>query len=149
MTGRVLIETSVDIAKPPDVVYAYLADVTKHGEWSPKAYRVEDVSGPVAQGTTFTSYGWVPGDKDHRNEVEVTTYDPPRILAFTSSEKGEKFVNTFTLTPSGSGTRVDRVMDMPKPGGFVGVLFPVFVPTVVRPAVAKGMRMLKERVEAP
>ena len=149
MADRVLIETAVDIARPPETVFAYLADVAKHGEWSPKPYRVEGLSGPVAQGTTFTSYGWVPGDGDHRNEVEVTTYDPSRVLVLTSSEKDEKFVNTFTLTPSGDGTRVDRVVDMPRPGGFVGVLFPVLVPLVVRPAVAKGMTLLKKRVEGP
>jgi uncharacterized protein YndB with AHSA1/START domain len=148
MAGRVLIETTVDVAKPPDAVFAYLADVTRHGEWSPKPYRVEGADGPVAQGTTFTSYGWVPGDGDHRNDVTVTTFDPPRILAFSSAEKDEKFVNTFTLTPSGGGTRVDRVMDMPRPGGFAGLLFPVLVPTLIRPGVAKGMRLLKQRLES-
>src|SRR4051812_7429294 len=97
MGTRVQIRNEVTIAKPADEVFAYLADVTKTGEWSPKAYRVEDVSGPAALGATFTSYGWVPGDKDHRNNVEVTAYDPPRSIAFTSKEKGESFVSTFTL----------------------------------------------------
>jgi uncharacterized protein YndB with AHSA1/START domain len=148
VAGRALIETTIDVAKPPAKVFDYLADVTRHGEWSPKAYRVEALSGPVAQGTTFTSYGWVPGDGDHRNDVEVTTFDPPRLLVLTSSEKGATFVNTFTLTPSGAGTRVDRVMDMPRPDGVVGMLFPVLVRLVVRPAVGKGMTLLKKRVES-
>jgi uncharacterized protein YndB with AHSA1/START domain len=140
MAGRASLSTAVDVNKTPEVVFAYLADVTKHGEWSPKPYRVEGVTGPVAKGATFVSYGWVPGDKDHRNDVEVTAYDAPRLIEFTGTERGEKFVNTFTLTATGSGTRVERRMDMPKPGGFLGAVFPAVVGGFVK--------MLKSKVES-
>jgi uncharacterized protein YndB with AHSA1/START domain len=147
MGTRLRIRNEVTIAKPAEEVFAYLADVTRHGEWSPKPYRVEDVSGPVARGTTFTSYGWVPGDKEHRNEVEVTAYDAPRTIAFTSREKGEQFVNTFTLTPAGDGTTVTREMDMPRPGGAFGMVFPLVAHGFVKPAVGKGMGLLRKRLE--
>jgi uncharacterized protein YndB with AHSA1/START domain len=148
MGTRLQIRNEVTIAKPAEEVFAYLADVTRHGEWSPKAYRAEDVSGPVAQGTTFTSYGWVPGDKEHRNDVEVTAYDPPRAIAFTSREKDEQFISTFTLTPEAAGTKVTRVMDMPRPGGAFGMVFPLVANGFIKPAVGKGMGMLKKRLES-
>ncbi len=148
MGTRFQIRNEVTVAKPAEEVFAYLADVTKHAEWSPKPYRVEDLSGPVAQGATFTSYGWIPGDKEHRNDVEVTGYDPPRAITFTSREKGEQFVNTFTLTPAGTGTTVTRVIDMPRPGGVFGMVFPLIANGYVKPAVGKGLTMFKKRLES-
>lgn len=148
MAGRAVIHTSVTIAKPAEQVFDYLADVSRHGEWSPKPYRVENLSGPVAVGTTFTSYGWIPGDKEHRNDVTVTTFDKPKKLVFSSAEKGEQFINTFTLTDNGGTTTVERDLDMPKPGGLTGLILPVAIATFVKPAVQKGMNQMKARVEA-
>ena len=66
MSGRIKAHLSTVVNRPPEDVFAYLADVSTHAEWSPKAYRVEGLDGPVQLGTTFTSYGWVPKDADHR-----------------------------------------------------------------------------------
>lgn len=139
---------SVSTTRSPEDAFGYLADVTRHSEWSPKPYRVEDLSGPVQKGTTFTSYGWIPGDGDHRNDVEVTEVDPPRRFALRSIEKGQTFENTFVVEPEGSGSRISRTIDLPVPGGVVGALFPVLFAVVVKPAVQKGMNMLGSRLDA-
>jgi uncharacterized protein YndB with AHSA1/START domain len=148
MTGRAKTQVSIVIDRKPDEVFAYLADVQKHGEWSPKAYRVEGVEGPVQLGSKFTSWGWVPKDADHRNEVEVTAFDPPRTIEFTGRERGEDFRNTYVLTPQGNGTRIDRTLDFPKPGGFGGVVFPLVLGGFIKPATNKGMKMLKAKLES-
>lgn len=151
MPGRVTAHWSVDISRSPAEVFAYLADVSKHGEWSPKPYRVEGVQpGPVTKGTTFTSYGWIPGDKEHRNDVEATEVAAPNRLVLTSTEGEAKatFVNTFTVTSSGNGCHVVREIDMPKPPGALGVVFPLLLRGFIKPAVQKGMNQLKERAEA-
>jgi uncharacterized protein YndB with AHSA1/START domain len=150
MADRVLVTSSVEVARPPAEVFSYLADVSRHGEWSPKPYRVEGVSpgDQVVQGSTFVSYGWLPNDKDHRNEVEATVVDAPSRLVLTSSEGDEKFVSTFTVTPSGGGSSVERVMDMPRPGGALGAVFPVILATLVKPNVNKGMANLKSSLES-
>ena len=147
MSGRATALLSIVVNRPPDDVFAYLADVRRHHEWSPKAYRVEGIEGPVQLGSTFTSYGWVPKDADHRQDVEVTAFDPPRRLQFTSREKGENFLNTYVLTQQGTGTKVDRTIDMPKPGGVGGALFPLVLGGFIKPATNKGMKMLKENLE--
>ena len=148
MGRRAEIRSSVTVNKPAEQVFDYLVDVAKHSEWSPKPYRVEGVTGPVAVGTAYTSYGWLPGDKDHRNDVSVTALDRPHRFVLTATEKGEQFVNTFTLTQRGDATELERVIDMPRPGGVTGLLLPVLIPTLIRPNVAKGLSMLKARVEA-
>ena len=47
---------AVTIAAPPESVWPWIVDVSKHDEWSPKPYRVELVSGePNASISTSTS----------------------------------------------------------------------------------------------
>ena len=147
MSGRVKAHLSTVVNRTPEDVFAYLADVSKHAEWSPKAYRVEGLDAPVRLGTRFTSYGWVPKDADHRNEVEVTAFDAPRTIEFTGREKGEDFLNTFVLTPQGGGTRIDRTLDFPKPDGIGGAFFPLVLGSFIKPATNKGMKMLKANLE--
>lgn len=140
---RAVVSTVLVVPNPPERVFALLADVQRHAEWSPKKFRVEAVSGPVQKGTTFVSYGWLPGDADHRNDVEVTEFEPPHRLVLTATDRGEQFVNTFVLTPEGSGTRIERSLDLPRPDGVIGALFPIVAARVIRPDMAKGLRKLK------
>jgi len=150
MARRATVVSSVQVERPPAEVFSYLADVARHAEWSPKAYRVEGIAAgeQVVTGSTFTSYGWLPNDKDHRNEVEATAVEAPSRLVLTSSEGDEKVVNTFTLSPAGSGTEVERVMDLPRPSGVVGVLFPLISTLLIKPDVAKGLGKFKAALES-
>ena len=148
MAGRIKETFTVQVDRPQQQVFDYIADISRHAEWSPKPYRVEDVKEvPGRVGTTFTSFGWIPGDKEHRNDCEVTASNPPDTFVITSRERGEEFINTFQLTPQNGGTKVVREMDMPKPGGALGLVFPVIIKVVARPGVQKGMNMLKDNLE--
>jgi uncharacterized protein YndB with AHSA1/START domain len=150
MTRRAQVVSSVQVNRPPAEVFGYLADVARHGEWSPKAYRVEGMSPgeQVVKGSRYTSYGWLPNDKDHRNDVEATEVDAPSRLVLTSIDGGERFVSTFRLVPSDGGTQVERVMDLARPGGVVGALFPLLAMLVIKPDVAKGLHRLKAALES-
>ena len=147
MGRRARAQLSVVVSRKPDEVFAYLADVTRHSEWSPRAYRVEGVDGPVTLGSTFTSYGWVPKDADHRNDVEVTAFQPPSRLQLTAREQGEDFLSTYVLSRQGDATRVEKVIDMPRPNGFAGAIFPLVLGGFIKPATNKGMKMLKANLE--
>ena len=62
---------SVVVNRRPEEVFAYLADVSRHGEWSPKPYRVEALTeGPVRVSSRFRSVGWLPRQPETVNEVE-------------------------------------------------------------------------------
>lgn len=138
---------TVSTTRSPEDAFRYLADVSRHGEWSPKPYRVEDLSGPVRKGTTFTSYGWIPGDGEHRNDVEVTELEAPHRLGLRSAEKGQTFENTFVVESEGSGSRISRTIDLPVPGGFVGAIFPLLFATVIKSGVQKGMNLLGGKLD--
>jgi uncharacterized protein YndB with AHSA1/START domain len=147
MAERSVATFTTTIDRPPDVVFDYLADVSRHGEWSPKPFRVEGSTGRVRVGDTFTSIGHLPGDKDHRNEVTVVECSPPQRLVLDASEKGEHFINTFELVAQGSGTLLTRTMDSPRPTFPVSVLFPLIMAVFIRPDVEKGLRKLKVALE--
>lgn len=148
MTGRKVDTYAIDIARPPDVVFAYLSDVSRHGEWSPKPFRAEGTSGPVTTGETFATVGVIPGDKHHRNEVTVTECTPPTRLVLDSVERGEHFISTFELTPEGTATRLVRTVDAPRPGFPVSWVFPLILALVIRPDVERGLANLKRRLES-
>jgi uncharacterized protein YndB with AHSA1/START domain len=140
---------TVIVDRTPEEVYAYLTDLSRHAEWSPKPYSVEPVTeGPIHVGSRFRSVGWVPRDPNHVNEVEITELHSPSRFAFTAWEQDQAFKSEFTLTPVDGGTQIVRTMDMPKPAGALGVAFPVIFRTVVKPGVQKGMDMLKAKLEA-
>jgi len=149
MARHETVTSSVHVERPPTEVFDYLADVARHGEWSPKAYRVEGVAvgHQVTAGERFTSYGWLPGDKDHRNDVEVTAVQAPSRRALSSTDKGQLTRNTFTVAADGSGSRVERVMEVQRPGGVVGVVFPLIAALLIRPDIAKGLARLRSNLE--
>ena len=62
MSERSVNRFTITIDRTPEDVFDYLADVSRHAEWSPKPYRVEGTSGPVKVGDTFASIGTIPGD---------------------------------------------------------------------------------------
>lgn len=115
MAKRSVATFTTTIHRSPQVVFDYIAEIGKHAEWSPKPFRVEGSSGRVNVGDTFTSIGTILGDNNPRNEVTVTECSPPRRLVLDSLEKGEHFINSFELEPVGSGTRLTRTTDAPKP----------------------------------
>ena len=147
MTERKVLTFSTTIDRPPDVVFDYIADVSKHAEWSPNPFRVEGTISHVKAGDTFASVGTIPGDKNHRNEVTVTECTPPRRLVLDALEKDEHFINTFDVEADGSGTRLTRIVDAPKPKFPLSVAFPLIKAIFISPDVNKGLRNLKARLE--
>ena len=134
--------------RPQAEVFDCLTEVSRHGEWSPKPWRVEGDPGRLTVGTKFSSHGWVPGDKDHLNEVEVIECTAPSRISWSANEKEGRFVSTFVLTSDGSGTKVERIFEIPTLKGFNRVMFPLFSVLIVKPNFTKGLKLLKQRLES-
>ena len=144
MSDRATNSWTIEVATPPQVAFQYLTDIGRYPEWSPKPYRVDPVpSQPLEQGVTFQSFGVVPGNKVHANQVEVTVVDAPHRLVLTSTDKGEKYVHQFDVEPSEGGSRITRTVDAPQPKGFVRLIFPLIFAVFINPEVTKGMKMLQ------
>lgn len=142
-------EWTIQIDRSPADVYEYLADFSKHHEWSPKPLEIQALTeGPTRVGSRFHSSGWIPRKPHNENEVEVTAADPGQHLTFDAVEKGETFVNDYALTASDGGTRVDRSLTTPELKGAMKFVFPVIGAVLVKPGGTKNMEMLKANLES-
>jgi len=142
---------TVTVNRSREDVFAYLTDMSRHGEWSPKPYRIEPVEGSAgvaAVGARFRSIGTIPGDKHHENDVEITRVDPPARFSFTAFEKGQPFKHDFILTAAPEGTKVERTVDSPEPTGLLRVIYPLLWSLVIKPGVQKDLESFKARCEA-
>jgi hypothetical protein len=58
----VILENSMDITCPPEVVFDYLTDTSNEFEWNPKTKRVQKLTdGPIGLRTRYEG-AWVKGD---------------------------------------------------------------------------------------
>ncbi|HSH04098.1 MAG TPA: SRPBCC family protein [Anaerolineae bacterium] len=97
-----------DIPAPPDTLFAYISDLTRHGEWAANQLTITPIiPGPVVQGSIYNSHAQVKNLEFH-SKLQVTTYDPPRHFAFTGEDKTGRFEHHFTLHPHQKGTELTR-----------------------------------------
>ncbi len=140
---------SVKIQASPEVVWPWVGQIERHGEWSPKPYQVDRLSGEAdAVGSRYRSVGWVPGDKNHRNDVEITEVVPQQRLVLRADDPQGPFESTYTLRPVDGGTEVTFHLVFPPMKGLAAFLVPVLFPLVGKADNRKRLALLKTRVEA-
>lgn len=141
---------SVTINAGPEVVWPWIANLDKHIAWSPKPYRVELLSGePGTVGARYRSFGAIPGDKNHANDILITEVDHAKRFALVATDDNGDHQNTYTLTPSGEGTEVTFHMVFPAMKGMAKVLLPVLFPILGKADLRTRMGLLKAKVESP
>jgi len=147
MSGSTTWTTHVNAT--PEAVFEPLGNLERHSTWSIKQYKATKTSeGPVGIGTTFDSFGWLPGKgKEYLNKVTITAYDPGKRLAFDATYEAGTVPSNYVLTSENGGTKVERTMSFTKPPGVEGVLWPVIFPLLVKPAIQKNLNMFKAAVE--
>jgi carbon monoxide dehydrogenase subunit G len=103
----VKIEERIDIARPPEDVYALVSDVERGPEWQPTLVRVEvrEVAG-----------------QEREASFDVTRNEAPRLFEIVSRGGPVRASATFELTPDGAGTRVHLalVLELSGPLRFAG-----------------------------
>lgn len=139
----------IKVGVPPEKAFNLVADIARHGEWAnPKAgLKVEPVSGgPVDVGSTFRSTQKFVG-KDTGADIKVTKYAPPKTLAFEALHAGkkgtQKYTSTFTFTPVGDGTLIERTIELEPPSVTLTLAYPA-----VRADAMKALKNLKTKLES-
>lgn len=145
MTGG---EFEVTIDAPVDRVWAWVADLSRHAEFSPKPYTMEWTQGdPNALGSRYRSVGSVPGDSHRVNEGEIVENRPMERFAFRAQDKDGSYADTFTLEPIGDGTKVTFRLEFVKMKGMAAFAAPVLFPLIGKRDIRTRMGLLKEKVE--
>src|SRR5690349_16305083 len=103
---------SIEIARPPQQVFDYVGDLSRHTEWQSGLLSVElETEGPTRLGSKAKETRHVPGGKQTYH-YEITQWDPPRAAAFEVKTGPVRLHGTlrFTGLDNGTRTRVDFEM---------------------------------------
>ncbi|MEP7105948.1 MAG: SRPBCC family protein [Chloroflexota bacterium] len=96
---------------PPDKAYAYVADLSRHAEWSFAADKMtikSDNPGPAAVGSAYSAEGNLMGR--NRSKVTITALNPPTSLEFESEDKAGINGHVFEFVAKDGGTLITRKM---------------------------------------
>jgi carbon monoxide dehydrogenase subunit G len=109
----VKIEERIEIARPPEDVYALVSDLRRGPEWQPSLVRVD-----VERGTEVRRIA----GQEREASFDVTRNEAPRLFEIVSRGGPVRARATFDLTPVAAGTRVDLslVLELSGPLRFAG-----------------------------
>src|SRR5437588_10899578 len=137
---------SIEIARSPEDVFAYVDDLSRHGEWQEAIVSSKvETEGPTRVGTRATDVRRVPGGP-RPVTYEVTEHNPPRKASFRGVSGPVRPVGTMTVEPAGTGSRVTIQLELVGHG--IGKLVAPFAMRQARKQVPKAQARLKERLES-
>jgi uncharacterized membrane protein len=140
------INASIQIARPPEEVFAYLDDLSRHTEWQEQLREVRvETDGPTRVGTRFRQKRKVPGSIQETT-YEITEHDPPRSASWRGLDGAIRAFGTVTVAPAGEASQVSLQLDFEGHG--LGKLLLPLVRSQARKQVPLDQQRLKERLEA-
>ena len=141
------IESSIDIARTPDEVFAYVADPSRFAEWQHDVVRVDVESvGPPGLGARFTTTRRI-GGVERTMTQEVTELSPPMSWAVHGVDGPIRPSARVTVTPLDGGTRSRVVFALDFEGHGIGRPLVPAVRRQAQRAAPVSYRNLKQRLE--
>jgi uncharacterized protein YndB with AHSA1/START domain len=107
------VSVTAEIAAPPEVVYAMVADLTRMGEWSPENTGATWLGGATGAvpGARFRSKNSA-GRKEWSTKGTVVEAVPGRLLSFRVTAVGSKVARwSYRFEPSDGGCTVTESWD--------------------------------------
>jgi uncharacterized protein YndB with AHSA1/START domain len=137
----------VDIARPPEQVFAFLSDLRRLPEWQPLVVEAEQLGeGPLRQGSRVREARNMRG-KRLEQIVEIATFEPPRRFAVKVVEGPLPLHGDLTLSPTSDGSTRLHMHAHGHARGAMRMAEPVLKLGIKR-EFRKQYRRLKELVEA-
>lgn len=142
------ISESIEISRRPEDVFAYIDELSRHGEWQQQIVSVRvDTDGPTRVGTRATETRRV-GGREQTMTYEVTEHSPPRSFAFRGIDGPIRPIGKGTVAPAGDGARSRVTIELDFEGHGIGKLLLPLVRSQARKQVPKDQQRLKERLES-
>ena len=101
------VRESIDIERPPDEVWGFVADPSNDQRWCRKVTRVE----PDGAGRWLVTHKPVPLRPPVRLSVEHVALEPPSRLALREEDDTSVFDVEYLLEPTPTGTRFTQTSD--------------------------------------
>ena len=137
-------EVAVEINRPIDEVFAYMADPTKTPEWNSIVEEARPSETPVRRGTTISSRARFLGRKID-STFEVVEYVPNKTFV-QRTDKPFAFTITNVFEAAGKGTRVKGAFEG-EPGGFFKLGEPILA-RIAKKQFQAQLDTAKELLEA-
>ena len=139
-------EESVEIDRPLEEVFAYVANPENLPEWTNLVLDVrKDAEGQLQKGDRFSVVAKFLG-RSFETPFEVSAHEPPRQHSdrSTGGPFEQEFIYTFEQT-EGGGTRLTQVVET-EPGGFFKLVGPLLERAGSRQLKA-DLQILKDLLE--
>ncbi len=104
------VTTSVDIAAPPEEVFAYLSEMENNPKWQSGMVSARWTSdGPIGVGSTYDQVATFLRRKID-STFEVEAYQPDRMIRASSTASSFPITFTRMVEPTESGTKVTAII---------------------------------------
>jgi uncharacterized protein YndB with AHSA1/START domain len=138
---------SVEIARRPEDVFAYLSDVSRFPEWQEKVISASVEGGDgMTQGARLTMTRMI-GRRRQTFVNEITEYTPPRTQAFRGISGPIRPAGKVTVDPLDGGERSRVNFELEFEGRGFGKLLVPFIRKQAAREVPTAHEKLKERLE--
>ncbi|MDX6468647.1 MAG: hypothetical protein QOF75_450 [Gaiellaceae bacterium] len=106
MLSSVRAELTIEVARAPADVFAYLTDVSNLPAWQSGVHKaqIEDAGAPRVGARIRESRHMLGRELD--TTLEITEYDAPRLFSLRALDSPVPFIVRHELEPSGGGTRL-------------------------------------------
>ncbi len=143
------IVSSIEIARPPEAVFSYVADPSRLAEWQESVVSAcAEGGGAPAVGSKAVTTRKI-GRRERAMTMEMTNISPPRSWAIRGIDGPVRGVVNGTVEPLDDGARSRVTIELDFEGHGLGKLL---VPLVVRRQAQKEMPRnlgnLRERLES-
>ena len=138
---------SVFIKGKPEDVFAYVSDLSKHGEWADNPLEIAAVDdSEIAVGKRYQSTAEFRGSTV-TGEQTVTGYEPPGKFSFHVKDSTSTHDHLFTFTPQGEGTLMERTALGQWPFGMWLVAATIGGMLIGKPMMKRAFEKLTKKLE--
>ncbi len=140
-----IIEETVEIKRPVDKVFTYVADAKNWPKWNMALLEAEQTSsGQMGNGATFRGANKVMGRRMAWTS-KISEYEPNKKWRETISSGSTLIEEHLTFNSTGEGTKFTQVYDV-KVGGFLKLFAPMVISTM-RKQMKANLSKLKSQLE--
>jgi len=139
---------SVEVSRRPEEVFAYLDDLSRHGEWQENVSSIEVDGGRSTEVGSRATETRRLGGFEHRVTYEITERTPPSGFAFQGVGGLVRPFGRRTIEPLEGGSRSRITLELDFCGYGVGKLLVPFVRHWARKHAPVNNRRLRDRLES-